>query len=152
MKKVILILSFSLLFIKCLAPSGVTFAYLPTPQIIAIFGLTDPLAHAVAFKESSFRPDAENDVSGARGLMQITKVMIREVNRILKLMGWNWPPYTWDDAFNPKKSIDMWYIYQNFHNPEYDYQKACKGWFGSGVQYDGMVWQDYYSHILLIVK
>lgn len=161
MKKAILTLVLSLFFIQCFAPKGISPIFIPAPDIISIYGLTDPLAHAVAFEESRFKPHIINKISGARGLMQITKIMIREVNRIqtrkevfLSHFGCfiKFRRYTWNDAFDPYLSIEMWYVFQNYHNPEYSPVKACKLWFGAGVQYDGMKWSQYYSEVSKNIK
>jgi hypothetical protein len=129
-------------FVKLIVPEG-------TP--VYIFNLKDPFARAVAFKESSFDPLIVNKRSGARGLMQITPVMIREVNKICKKL--NLPNrYIWKDAFDPYKSIEIWYIVQGYKNPEYYYDKACRIWFGVGKQHDGKTWEWYYTEVMGVVS
>jgi hypothetical protein len=120
--------------------------YIPAKEPIYIFGLNDPLVRSVAYHESRFNPYAVNKISGARGLMQITKIMIKEVNKICKKMGLP-PKYTWKDAFDPLKSIDIWWIVQNYKNPGYLPDRACRIWFGTGRQYDGKRWEDYYNEV-----
>jgi hypothetical protein len=145
MKKCVITLILSLIFAKVTAPefkSIMIFEVLPC----YIFNLSDPLARAVGYQESRFNPYAVNKVSGARGFMQITLIMIREANRIKRLQGSD-ERYKWKDAFDPDKSIEIWYLVQNFHNPSYNLEKACKIWFGSGVQYDGMTHKEYANQI-----
>jgi hypothetical protein len=104
------------------------------------YNVNDPVLLSFIKLESGFKEDAVNPVSGARGVLQILPIMIKEVNRILTQQ-----TYTWEDAFNAIKSIEIWYIVQQYHNPDYSVQKACQIWFGTGVQYDGLTWQGYYE-------
>mgnify|MGYP003603510838 FL=1 len=49
------------------------------------------------------------------GCMQITPIYVEEVNRILKDT-----LYHHTDAFYPKKSLEMFSVVQDYHNPEHD--------------------------------
>jgi hypothetical protein len=111
------------------------------------FNIKDPVLRAFVRFESFYDEYAINPVSGARGILQFLPVMINEVNRILLECYINHPLYTWDDAFDAQKSIDMWYIVQRYHNPTYDIEKICQIWFGLGVQYDGLTWIEYHKII-----
>jgi len=130
-------------------------AYCPTSKAITIFeaqplyihNMQDPILRAFVMQESGFKENVVNPVSGARGVLQILPVMIKEVNRICKKLCID-KHYTWKDAFNAQKSIEIWYIVQNYHNPSYDLQKACRIWFGRGVQYDGLTWIGYHKGVL----
>jgi hypothetical protein len=125
-------------FMVCIAPCG------PQPLIIIkteplyFCNIRDPFLRAVIWYESNFFPKIVNPVSKARGILQFLPPMIQEVNRICKIYipSGKWR-YTWDDAFDPIKSIEMWYIVQIFKNSEYNLSKACTIWFGTGTQYDG---------------
>lgn len=120
------------------------FAFLITePEPIYPFGMADYMLRAFVKVESNFNENAVNPVSGARGILQILPVMIKEVNRILVT-----EKYTWDDAFDAKKSIEIWYIVQGYHNPEYTLEKACQIWFGIGIQYNGWTWVEYLSNVM----
>jgi hypothetical protein len=146
MKKTMLILLLTFIFLRCIAPTVPVHLLIQELKPVYIFNLSDPLARSVAYCESRFEPYVVNRISGARGLMQITKIMIKEVNKIcihLKLPN----RYTWKDAFDPLKSIEIWYIVQKYKNPEYHIDKACRIWFGTGTQYDGKTWKDYYKMI-----
>jgi len=120
---------------------------------VYIFNIKDPVLRAFVGFESFYDEHAVNPVSGARGIIQYLPVMINEVNRICRVWHELSPEhvelerYTWDDAFDPIKSIRMWYIVQEYHNPDYDIQKACQIWFGLGVQYDGITWVGYHKQI-----
>ena len=120
--------------------------YIEEAEPIYIFNMKDPLLRAVARAESNYDPLIVNKVSKARGLLQIMPSMITEVNRICKKLGID-EHYTWNDAFDPVKSIRIWYIVQGHLNPEYDVNLACQIWFGRGVQYDGMTWVEYSDRV-----
>ena len=128
-------LIFSFVFLNCIAPIShpTPVFYIEVSEPLIIFNMKDPLLRAVAWYESRYNERAVNKHSGARGLLQIIPVMIKEVNKICKKTG-NPARYTWNDAWDPQKSIEIWWIVQNYHNPEYDIAKAVKIWFGRGVQ------------------
>ena len=111
----------------------------------------DTVLSAFIQLESNYDSTAVNPVSRARGILQILPVMIDEANRLSTLKG-NDVHYTWDDAWSIDKSIEIWYLVQGHHNPTYNIPKACRVWFGSGVQYDGMTWVQYYNKILKYIK
>ena len=163
MKKMIITLILSVAFLRGMAPA-------PPPETkpisiiesepIYIYGLSDPFAYAIGFYESRLKPHAVNEVSGARGIFQITEVMIKEVNKILSqkeallsFIGYpmKFQRYTWDDAFDPHKSIEIWYIVQQWKNPDYCYDKACRIWFGTGKQYDGKTWHTYFNEVMALI-
>ena len=73
--------------------------------------------------ESKGNPNAlgkNND----RGILQITPILVKEVNRISGLA------YTHDDAWNPEKSIEMFYIITRKYCPEHDFEKMARIWNG----------------------
>ena len=69
---------------------------------------------------TKFNPD-EN----AAGLLQIRPIMVKEVNQIL-----GYKKYSLKDRWSKQKSIEMFIIYQNFINPEYDEELAARYWNG----------------------
>lgn len=73
---------------------------------------------AIVKTESEFNPLAVGK-SGDWGLLQITPIYVKEVNRIL-----GEEKYSHEDAFNPEKSMEMFTIMQNHHNPENDIDRA----------------------------
>ena len=128
-------------------PSHVKVEYKePEPKVDYPFGIEDHSLLSVMWYESRFNKTAVNPVSGARGVLQILPIMINEANRLRRLQGSD-IRYTWDDAWDVEKSIEIWYLVQNYHNPDYDLQKACMIWFGRGVQYDGKTWREYHRDV-----
>jgi hypothetical protein len=79
----------------------------------------DVLQLAIMFKESRFNPNAVGSAND-RGVYQITLPYMREANR---LSGRN---YTHDDAFDIRKSIEMFAIVQGRYNQNKDIHEAIK--------------------------
>jgi len=128
------------------APSGVTRLNIQAGEVLYAYNVSDSFLRAVIRYESNFNPSAVNPVSKARGLLQITPAMIKEVNKYSDEL------YIWQDAFDPVKSIEMWNIIQNAKNPEGYWDKMCRLWFGTGVQYNGMRWEDYYMKVISLIS
>jgi len=107
----------------------------------------DYLLWAVAKVESNFDIYAVNPLSGAKGLLQITQPTIDEANRLSD------SKYSLEDAWSPEKSIEIWQLLNKHHNPEYELDKACRLWFGSGKEVgSGRIWEDYKKLILKHIK
>ena len=138
---------------KCIAPTIPIPFYIVASKPLTPYNINDPLLRAFVFYESTYREWIVNPKSGARGLLQYMKVMIDEANKIFRITHpqnqvlSTKPEYTWDDAFDPYKSMEIWYVVQNYKNPDYYVDKSCRIWFGTGKQYDGMTWEDYYNKI-----
>ena len=65
----------------------------------------------------------------AVGALQIRPIMVREVNRILRLKG-SKIRYTRKDRFTRKKSIEMFLIWKEFHHKDSDFEKIARNWNG----------------------
>ena len=70
----------------------------------------------------------------AAGALQIRPVMVREVNRILKLQHKK-KRYTLKDRFSRQKSIEMFNIWRQFHHPDDDFEKIARNWNGGPKGY-----------------
>ena len=70
----------------------------------------------------------------AAGALQIRPVMVREVNRILKLQHRK-KRYTLKDRFSRQKSIEMFNIWRQFHHPDGDFEKIARNWNGGPKGY-----------------
>jgi len=64
--------------------------------------------NAISIVESGNDPSAVNPEEMAIGLLQIRQIYVDDVNRIAKTN------YKHDDAFNPKKSEEMFLIYARY--------------------------------------
>ena len=127
-------------------PTHIEYKHSESATITYPFGIEDTVLLSFIRLESNFNEKAVNPVTGARGILQILPVMVAEANRLQTIYGHS-TVYTWDDAWDAQRSIEMWYLVQEHHNPQYDLQKACQIWFGRGVQYDGMTWREYHQKI-----
>jgi hypothetical protein len=78
--------------------------------------LLEALIH-VESEGNRFAVGASNDV----GILQITPIYVREVNRILKE-----ERYDLSDRTNIYKSLEMFEVYQEHHNPDKDILTAIK--------------------------
>lgn len=151
MSLLILILILWLYHLPADAPPVGVYTEEPKVKKVYPFDLEDHTLIAFMWYESRFDVKAEQKVTKARGVLQILPVMINEANRICKITD---SPirYNWQDAWDVNKSIEIWYLVQNYHNPEYNLIEACKIWFGRGVQYDGKTWHVYYDDVLSYIN
>lgn len=76
-------------------------------------------------EESRFQPNAINKSENAVGLLQIRPIMIKEVNSLL-----GEERFTDADRKDLYKSVEIFVIYQNHFNPEWDLEKAARLWNG----------------------
>lgn len=65
----------------------------------------------------------------AVGALQIRPIMLREVNRILKIKKVD-KRYKLKDRFNREKTIEMFLIWKNYHHPNSDFEKIARNWNG----------------------
>ena len=75
------------------------------------------LITAIGTVESKLNDKTVNGVHA--GFLQISKVCVADCNRINKLKGVS-TRYTLQDRFNHQKAIEMFWIIQNFYNPQLD--------------------------------
>lgn len=74
---------------------------------------------AICEKESHNDDSAKNPKSSAAGRFQMLKVYVDEVNRLCGKKA-----YKYADRHNPEKAREMFDIYQSYHNPQKDVDKA----------------------------
>ena len=75
------------------------------------------LITAIGTVESGLNDNARSGLHA--GFLQISKVCVTECNRINKLKNVS-TRYTLQDRFNHRKSIEIFWIIQNFYNPKLD--------------------------------
>ena len=66
---------------------------------------------------------------GSAGILQIKPIMVKEVNRICKIKKID-KQFTLKDRFDTDKSVEMFWIYQNFYNENASYEKMARDWNG----------------------
>jgi len=65
----------------------------------------------------------------AVGCLQIRPIMVNEVNRILKIKK-ETIRYTLQDRWNRGKSVEMFYVWKNFHHSNSNFEKIARNWNG----------------------
>ena len=104
--------------------------------------------HRILFIQSIIHIESKGDPSaqGSKddiGILQITPICVKEANRIL-----NREIYTLNDRYDHKKSIEIFNIIQDHHNPDFDYHRACKIWNpGAGRKYANSILKEYRKRI-----
>ena len=84
------------------------------------------------------------------GAMQITPVLVREVNRILKSRK-SKKRYRLSDRLSVIKSKEMFKILQSFYNPLNNIEKAIRSWNG-GMNFSTKRTQRYYERVMSFLK
>ncbi|MCR4959464.1 MAG: lytic transglycosylase domain-containing protein [Prevotella sp.] len=108
----------------------------------------NPVMEAIILVESEGNPNA---VSGnSVGVMQITPILVRECNNILKARGSD-KRYTLSDRYNVEKSKEMFLLIQSEHNKQNNVEKAIRSWNG-GPRYSMRATNGYYQKVLRRMK
>ena len=107
-----------------------------------------PVIDAIIYVESEGNPNA---VSGnSCGAMQITPILVKECNIILARRK-SKKRYTLKDRFSVEKSKEMFLLFQSYHNPENNVEKAIRSWNG-GMRYSVKRTQRYYNKVMRRMK
>jgi len=84
------------------------------------------------------------------GAMQITPILVKECNQILKNRG-SHLRYTLADRLSTGKSKEMFLLIQSHHNPTNDIEKAIRSWNG-GPRYSVRATNAYYRKVMRRMK
>jgi len=91
------------------------------------------LVSALIFVESRGNDSAIGDRhlvgNEAIGALQIRPIMVKEVNRILKIQKSD-KRFKLKDRFERDKSIEMFYVWKNYHHKDSDMQTIARNWNG----------------------
>lgn len=82
---------------------------------------------AIVKVESRGNEKAYNPNGDCAGILQITKICIKEANNILEEKGIK-KKFTLSDRWDAKKSKEIFILIQEKYNPEKDVIKACRVW------------------------
>ena len=104
----------------------------------------EPVMNAIIQIESKGNPAAVN--GPYVGVLQISPVLVKECNNILKSTGSN-KRYSLSDRFNTAKSKEMFIIIQSFHNPLNSIERAIRLWSG-GIRYNVAKTQAYLRKVM----
>lgn len=85
------------------------------------------LIDAIVKVESKGNEKAHNPNGDCAGILQITKILVRECNQILEKRKSS-KRYTYNDRYDAKKSKEMFILLQEHFNPEHNIEKAIKCW------------------------
>jgi len=102
------------------------------PKVVIKKQPIEPLISALISVESMGNDSAIGDINlrePSVGALQIRPIMVREVNRILKLKRSGYK-FKRKDRFSRKKSIEMFMIWYEFHHKDSDYEKISRNWNG----------------------
>lgn len=107
-----------------------------------------PVMEAIILVESEGNPNA---VSGnSVGVMQITPILVRECNNILKSKK-SKKRFTLADRYSVEKSKEMFLLIQSYHNPTNSIEKAIRSWNG-GLHYSVRATNKYYKKVMSKMK
>ena len=108
------------------------------------------LITAIGTVESKLNDKAVNGVHA--GFLQISKVTVRECNRINKIKGLS-KRYTLSDRFNHQKSIEIFHVIQGYYNPKGDLHYAILLWNeGSSAMDKAKRKTSYYNKVMKVYK
>jgi len=110
----------------------------------------NPVISAIIEVESEGNARAVDKSGKSCGIMQITPVLVKDCNRILKLRGSS-RQYTMGDRFNAEKSKEMFLLYQSFYNPKNSVEQAIRSWNG-GMNYTRKGTQRYFEKVMSKMK
>ena len=108
------------------------------PKDVQVVVSEHDLVSALILVESRGNDSAIGDrhiVGGeAVGALQIRPIMVREVNRILKIQKSD-KRFKLRDRFDREKTIEMFTIWKNFHHKDSDFEKIARNWNGGPKGY-----------------
>lgn len=82
----------------------------------------------------------------AVGALQIRPIMVREVNRILKIQKSD-KRFKLKDRFDREKTLEMFYIWKNFHHKDSDFERIARNWNGGPRGYKNSRTQKYWAKV-----
>ena len=85
------------------------------------------IMEAIIKVESEGKPNAHNQNGNCVGILQITRICLKEANEILKSKGSS-KRFSNKDRLDPTKSKEIFVLIQNKYNPQGDIVKACRIW------------------------
>jgi len=83
------------------------------------------------------------------GAMQITPILVRECNNILKSRN-SKKRFTYDDRYDVAKSKEMFLLIQSYHNQANSVEKAIRSWNG-GPHYSIKATSGYYRKVMRLL-
>ena len=105
--------------------------FVPKPDLVEVKSVVDlaPLIEAMIWVESRDNDSAYNKREDAVGCLQIRPIMLRECNRILELQNVE-KRYTLQDRWSRTKSVQIFYVVNNYHHENATYEEIARAWNG----------------------
>ena len=120
------------------------------PKNIPVVISERDLVSALIYVESRGNDSAIGDrhiVGGeAVGALQIRPIMVREVNRILKIQKSD-KRFKLSDRFDRNKTIEMFYVWKNFHHKDSDFETIARNWNGGPKGYKNPRTEKYWNKV-----
>ena len=111
---------------------------------------TEVLINALIEVESLGNDSAIGDThligNEAVGALQIRPIMIREVNRILKIQKLT-KRFKRKDRYNRTKSIEMFMVWKDYHHPEGGFETIARNWNGGPKGYKNKRTEKYWVKV-----
>lgn len=104
------------------------------------------LVQALIMVESSGREDAYNASEDAVGCLQIRRVMVKDVNRILKKQGKD-KHFKLKDRWDCNKAVEIFEIYTDYYYPNADNETVARGWNGGPKGHNKQATEQYWSKV-----
>lgn len=104
----------------------------------------NPVMEAIIHVES--RGNAKAVSGNSCGAMQITPILVKECNNILKKRK-SKKRFTMQDRFSVQKSKEMFLLFQSHFNPTNNVEQAIRSWNG-GMNYSVKRTQCYYNKVM----
>ena len=96
---------------------------------LLITHINDPLMNAMIQVESRGKDSIVGDNGKAVGILQMHKIAVRSVNKILKKNDIDLE-YSYDDRYSREKTIEMYWIWRNSKHADSDYETIARSWNG----------------------
>lgn len=116
------------------------------PTIISDRDLLTALIYVESRGNDSAIGDRHLVGNEAVGALQIRPIMVREVNRILKIQG-KGKQFTLKDRFDRDKSIRMFMIWKNYHHKNSSAEVIARNWNGGPRGYKVSRTEKYWNKI-----
>lgn len=104
------------------------------------------LIQALIMVESSGNNSAYNEKEDAVGCLQIRRVMVKDVNRILKKQGKD-KQFKLKDRWDCDKAVEMFEIYTDYYHPDADDETIARGWNGGPGGHKKQATEKYWSKV-----
>ena len=118
----------------------------PIKPIITETDLIDALIQVESRGRDSVIGDKHLVGNEAVGALQIRPIMVREVNRILKIKKSD-KRFKLSDRFSREKTVEMFLIWKNFHHSNDDFETIARNWNGGPRGYKNPRTEKYWKKV-----